>query len=96
MGLTKKPETKVADEIDTAKLFDEIVDYFTRVEKHSINMIHRGLTDKSVVSQMVENYLQEKEIPTMLIPIMQKMFEDYVFGYQILEPLIDDVTISDI
>lgn len=96
MGLTKKPETKEADEIDTAKLFDEIVDYFTRVEKHSINMIHRGLTDKSVVSQMVENYLQEKEIPTMLIPIMQKMFEDYVFGYQILEPLIDDETISDI
>lgn len=82
--------------LDTEKLFDEIVDYFTRVEKITINLVNRGLKDKAILNQMVENYLKEKHVPDDIIKNMIRMFENYVFGYHILEPLIDDETISDI
>ena len=90
MGITKQPET------DTDKLFEEIVDYFTRVEKKTINMVHRELVDKSVLNQLVVNYLIEKQVSDALIENMVQMFDAYVFGYHILEPLVNDESISDI
>lgn len=90
MGMTKHPE------MDMDKLFDEIVDYFTRVEKKTINMVNRDLLDKSVLNQMVINYLHDKLVPEDVIESMVKMFNAYVFGYHILEPLVNDEAISDI
>ena len=88
--MTKHPE------MDMDKLFDEIVDYFTRVEKKTINMVNRDLLDKSVLNQMVINYLHDKLVPEDVIESMVKMFNAYVFGYHILEPLVNDEAISDI
>ena len=98
MGLTNNSEIaeKNKSALDIEKLFDEIVDYFTRVEKITINLVNRGLKDKAILNQMVENYLKEKHVPDDIIKDMIRMFENYVFGYHILEPLIDDETISDI
>ena len=90
MGVTKQPET-AAD-----KLFDEIVDYFTRVEKKTIHMVNRELVDKSVLNQMVVKYLADKQLKEEQIEEMVKMFDAYVFGYHILEPLVNDDMISDI
>lgn len=98
MGLTNNSEIagKKKSSLDTEKLFDEIVDYFTRVEKITINLVNRGLKEKAILNQVVENYLKEKHVPDDIIKDMISMFENYVFGYHILEPLIDDETISDI
>lgn len=90
MGMTKQPE------MDMDKLFDEIVDYFNRVEKKTINMVNRDLLDKSVLNQMVINYLHDKLVPENVIESMVKMFNAYIFGYHILEPLVNDEAISDI
>lgn len=90
MEVTKQPET-AAD-----KLFDEIVDYFTRVEKKTIHMVNRELVDKSVLNQMVVKYLADKQLKEEQIEEMVKMFDAYVFGYHILEPLVNDDMISDI
>lgn len=83
-------------EMDVDKLFNEIVDYFTRVEKKTINMVHRNLVDKNIIDQMVVSYLRNKQVEDAVIECVVKMFEDYVFGYHILEPLVNDETISDI
>lgn len=91
-----KTEERTMSALDTEKLFDEIIDYFTRVEKTTINLVNRGLKDRAVLIQMVEDYLKEKHVPDDIIKNMVRMFENYVFGYHILEPLIDDETISDI
>lgn len=90
MGVTKQSET-AAD-----KLFDEIVDYFTRVEKKTIHMVNRELVDKSVLNQMVVKYLADKQLKEEQIEETVKMFDAYVFGYHILEPLVNDDMISDI
>lgn len=90
LGNTKQPEA------DVDKLFNEIVDYFTRVEKKTINMVHRELIDKSVIEQMVVSYLENKQVQDEVIKNIVKMFDDYVFGYHILEPLVNDEMISDI
>ena len=90
MGNVKQPET------DEEKLFNEIVDYFTRVEKKTINMVHRELVDKKVIDQMVVSYLKNKQVQDEMINHIVKMFDDYVFGYHILEPLVNDDMISDI
>ncbi len=90
MGNLKQPEA------DVDKLFNEVVDYFTRVEKKTINMVHRGLADKTVLNQMVVNYLKNRQIQEDVIEVVVKMFNEYVFGYHVLESLINDKTISDI
>ncbi len=99
MGFMKKPEEPDQQSMpvyEKDKLFIEIVDYFTRVEKRTINMVNRDLVDKSILSQMVINYLRDRRVPETLITEILQMFDAYVFGYHILEPLIDDETISDI
>ena len=97
LGFMKKPEEPEAmPDSEKDKLFLELVDYFTRVEKRTINMVNRDLADKSILSQMVIKYLRDKKIPESLISEILQMFDAYVFGYHILEPLIDDETISDI
>lgn len=90
MGLTKQPET------DVDKLFEEVIDYFTRVEKMTVNMVNRDLIDKSVLTQKVVNYLKEKQVSSDMTDKIVKMFDAYVFGYHILEPLVNDESISDI
>ena len=61
LGNVKQPET------DEEKLFNEIVDYFTRVEKKTINMVHRELVDKKIIDQMVVSYLKNKQVPDEMI-----------------------------
>ncbi len=98
MGLKEGSENDVENPaaFDSDKLFEEIVDYFTRVEKKAINMVNRELLDKSVINQMVVNYLRDKKVSDELSEKMVKMFDAYVFGYHILEPLVNDDSISDI
>lgn len=98
MGLKKGSENDAENQrtFDPDKLFDEIVDYFTRVEKKTINMVNRELVDKSVLNQMVVDYLRDKKVSDELSKKMVKMFDAYVFGYHILEPLVNDDSISDI
>lgn len=98
MGLNKKSEKEKQNppDHDVGKIFDEIIDYFTRVEKKTINLVNREILDRKVLDQMVVDYLQERNVPKELISEILQMFEAYVFGYHILEPLLYDESISDI
>lgn len=95
MGLNKKSEKEVPN-LDTDKIFDELIDYFTRVEKKTINMVNRDLIGKNVLEKMVVDYLKGRNVSDEMIPEILQMFDAYVFGYHILEPLLYDDSISDI
>ena len=98
MGLNKKSENEkqTPSESDVGKIFDEIIDYFTRVEKKTINLVNREIVDRKVLEQMVVDYLKKRHVPKELVSEILQMFEAYVFGYHILEPLLYDESISDI
>ena len=89
-------EKKEIAHAGSEKLFDELIDYFTRVEKVTINMVNRGLKDRAALNQMAEKYLKDKNVSDEEIAQMIEMFNDYVFGYHVLEPLLKDESISDI
>lgn len=90
MELVKKSET------EAEQLFEEVIDYFTRVEKKTINRVNRDLAEQKVLIQKVSEYLKAKNVEDTMKDQLLKMFEAYVFGYHILEPLINDQSISDI
>jgi len=78
------------------QIFDELIGYFTSVEKKTINMVNRDLLGKEVLNAMVTDYLKERQVPEDLVPQILQKFEAYVFGYHILEPLLYDESVSDI
>ena len=89
-------EKKKQQEQDMDKLFEELIDYFTRVERTTLNRVNRELADKSELLQKAAVYLLDRKVPHDMIDDLICMFHDYVFGYHILEPLINDEMISDI
>ena len=90
MGMTKQPET------DANKLLEETIDYFTRVERTTLNRVNRDLANRNELVNKVAEYLHSRNIDDELINVVQQLFHDYVYGYHILETLINDETISDI
>ena len=90
MGIQKQPET------DIDKLLEEAIDYFTRVERTTLNKVNRDLADRSELMKKVSEYLHTRNVDHNLMDELLQTFYDYVFGYHILEPLINDEAISDI
>jgi len=93
VGLHKNKEV-AAEEVE--KLFSEVIDYFTRVEKSSINLVHRGMKSKEDMLRMVRLYLKDRRVSEELSEEIILRFDSYVFGYHVLEPLLNDDSISDI
>ena len=90
MGMPKQPVT------DIDKQLEETIDYFTRVERTTINRVNRDLAGRSELMKKVAEYLLAKKVDHEIIDEVLRKFYDYVFGYHILEPLINDENISDI
>ena len=88
--MKKQPETEVD------KLLEETIDYFTRVERTTLNKVNRDLASRSDLMKKVAEYLLARNVDHEFIDELLQTFYDYVFGYHILEPLINDETISDI
>lgn len=88
--MTKQPET------DANKLLEETIDYFTRVERTTLNRVNRDLANRNELMNKVAEYLHSRNISDELINVVLQLFHDYVYGYHILETLINDETISDI
>ena len=78
------------------ELFDAMVDYFTKVEKKTMHNVIRGITPKSKLFEEAADYLREKGALNEEIVVILQKFDRYVFGYHILDSLIDDEEISDI
>ena len=80
--------------VDT--VLEEIVEYFTKIEKRSLNMVHRGIKSQGALLEEVREYVKQRHIPQEEIPFILDQFRKYIWGYHVLEELINDDSISDI
>lgn len=78
------------------ELFEAMVDYFTKVEKKTMHNVIRGITPKIRLFEEAAVYLKEKGVSERETADLLNRFDHYVFGYHILDSLIDDEEISDI
>ena len=75
---------------------EQLIEYFTRVEKHSLNLVERGQKSKKVFLSEAYDYLRQRKFPEKQIPELLEEFARYIWGYHILEELLQDESISDI
>lgn len=88
----KKKESQLLEE-GLQRLVD---DYLTQ-KQASLMQMKKGLIDKKAFLQEVENHVRMYyELTPRARTELLKAFEQYIFGYSHLSPLIDDAGISDI
>jgi pilus assembly protein CpaF len=88
----KKKESQLLEE-GLQRLVD---DYLTQ-KQTSLMQMKKGLIDKKAFLQEVENHVRMYyELTPRARTELLKAFEQYIFGYSHLSPLIDDAGISDI
>ena len=88
----KKKEAQLLEE-GLQRLVD---DYLTQ-KQTSLMQMKKGLLDKKAFLQEVENHVRlYYELSPRGQTELLKAFEQYIFGYSHLSPLIDDASISDI
>lgn len=81
---------------DYETILDEVLQYYIHVEKKSLIMVERGDKKKDVFLKEVELYLKQIKTPVDSIPFIIKNFEKFIWGYHVLEDVINDKDISDI
>lgn len=89
------------DFIDTA--VEKTIEYFTVTSPSILNSYDKGIIDTNKVKEYVYTYIK-KDIRSEKFGKCSKVeadqiyesFAKYIWGYDILEPLIDDIDISDI
>ena len=88
---------KRKEPIRTEDGLQRLVDDYLTQKQTSLMQMRKGVMDKKAFLQEADNHIQtyyglsEKERKDLL-----KSFEQYIFGYSRLSPLIDDSSISDI
>lgn len=88
-----KPKT---DQLKIEDLLEEIVDYYTKVEMKSLNLVQRNLKTKEIFLNEVRTYLKTKNLSDVIADEVIQRFQKYIWGYHVLEELINDDSISDI
>lgn len=78
------------------RLLDEITDHFTKIEKKSLNQVLRGQKSKERFLDEVTVYLGLRGVSGGAAAQVLEEFQRYLWGYHILEDLINDDSISDI
>lgn len=77
-------------------MLEEMIDYYTKIEKKSLNQVLRGQKLREDFLEEVEDYLRLRGIERDLVIDILERFQKYIWGYHVLEELINDETISDI
>ncbi len=77
-------------------ILEEMIEYFTKIEKKSLNMVHRGILTRTDFLREVRRHLIQRNTKQEEIPFIMDRFQKYIWGYHVLEELINDESISDI
>ncbi len=86
----------MADMLLAGPWLEELINYFTKVEKHSLSQVERGQKSRKVFLGEAYEYLRRRGMPERMIPAVLEQFAKYIWGYHVLEELIEDESISDI
>lgn len=77
-------------------MLDELLNYFIHVERQTLIMVQRGLKDKEHLEYVANNYLKTRGVPKEHRVRLINHFFKFIWGYYILEEVINDRDISDI
>lgn len=79
-------------------VLNDILEYFTRIEKRIVRSVRTGMTSKEDFVNNVKHYLKRShpELNKTEIKIMLSRVDEAIFGYYVLDDLINDDSISDI
>lgn len=78
------------------QLLQDVVDYFTSVEKKLLPQMQQGIITKEAFLEHVDDYLSKRNLDPELAKETKTAFEKYIWGYHVLDDLIEDESISDI
>lgn len=84
------------NKIDINIMLDEVLQHFINNKPKTLMNVQRGINSKESLLKEVENFLKQKKISEEQIKEVKERFGKYIWGYHILEDLINDPTISDI
>lgn len=86
-------------EVDEDKIeshLNDVIEHYTKVDMKSLNYVQRGIKSKSVFIEDVREFLKRKEPDRLVVEAVIEQLKRFLWGYYILEDLIEDETISDI
>lgn len=80
------------------ELLQHVKDYYTIEEKRPLSFVQRGMLSKEEFLEQLKAFLFEKykKISPEMVEEIKEKFHRYVWGYHVLDTLINDPTISDI
>lgn len=90
---------KAKQKVDTDKMFEDCINHFTSKEAKKLNLAERGHLSKEEIISEVERFLYDNSDNQLSEDDVKKIsdnFEKFIWGYYLLDELIDDPTISDI
>lgn len=78
-------------------ILDKILEYFTKIEKRMVRKARKGTISREDFFDHVTEFLRKKyELKQKEMEIMLYRVDESIFGYYVLEDLINDDSISDI
>ena len=84
------------NKVDINVMLDEVLQHFINNKPKSLMNVQRGIETKANLLAEAERFLKQKKIDSEEIEEIKEKFGKYIWGYHILEDLINDPEISDI
>lgn len=84
------------NKIDNNVMLDEVLQHFINNKPKTLMNVQRGIDSKENLLAEVERFLKQKKLDDEQIEEIKERFGKYIWGYHILEDLINDPEISDI
>ena len=84
------------DKEEANNMLDEVLQHFINNKPKSLMNVQRGVESKESLLNEVERFLKGKRVREELVEDVKERFDKYIWGYHILEDLINDPEISDI
>lgn len=75
---------------------NNVIEHYTKIDLKSLNLVQRGIKSKRVFIEEVREFLLRSEHDELIIEEVIERLKRFLWGYYILEDLIEDETISDI
>jgi pilus assembly protein CpaF len=105
--LTSKSKTETVDDgkatikgvrKDAVDVVDDIISHFTQEDPIKLNLLERGAIKKEAFMEDVNRYISNyvSKVSAETLENIYKVFNSFVFGYDIVDELIADEDVSDI
>ena len=95
-GTTGIDDDSLKDQEEEDNIFFESLDYMTAPDRNYLANIQRGTMSKDALFKVMRTHFEDLGLDDAVIDRTLTKLEKYIWGYYIIEDLINDDTISDI